>query len=132
MEKAGRRSGVVWMKKAGKGRNFRVVHQFHSVCSRRNLRLNAGKSKVMVFERREVDFGNPYRMSVPMDERFEIVMGGERMEVVKEFKYLGTVLSKDREMEGEVRERAVKGRSVIGSLARVMKRRSVTWRYRQV
>ncbi len=32
-------------------------------------------------------------------------MGGERMEVVKEFKYLGTVLSKHGEMEGKVRER---------------------------
>ena len=39
----------------------RVVDQFHSVCSRRKLRVNAGKSKVMVFERKEVevvDFGN--------------------------------------------------------------------------
>ncbi len=45
----------------------RVVDQFHSVCSRRKLRVNAGKSKVMVFERREVevvDFGNLYRVSV--------------------------------------------------------------------
>ncbi len=51
----------------------RVVDNFHSVCRRRKLRVNAGKSKV--------------------DERCEIVMGGERMEVVKQFKYLGTVLS---------------------------------------
>ncbi len=83
----------------------------------------------MVFERRDVevvDFGNPYRVSVPVDERCDIVMGGERMEVVKEFKYLGTVLSKHGEMEREVRERAVKGRNVIGSLARVMKERSVS------
>ncbi len=48
------------------------------------------------------------------------------IEVVKDFKYVGTVLSKHGEMEGEVRERAVKGRSVIGSLARVMKGRSVS------
>ncbi len=60
----------------------RVIHQFHSVCSRRKLRVNEGKSKVMVFERR-VDFGNPYRVSVPVGERCEIVMGGERMEVVR-------------------------------------------------
>ncbi len=84
---------------------------------------------MMVFERRKVevvDFRNPYRVSVPVDERCEIMMGGERMEVVKEFKYLGTVLKRNGEMEGEVRERAVKGRSVIGSLARVMKGRSVS------
>ncbi len=40
-----------------------------------------------------VNFGDPYKVSVPVDERCEIVMGGERMEVVKEFKYLGTILS---------------------------------------
>ncbi len=66
----------------------RVVDQFHTVCSRK-LRVNTGKSKVMVFERREievVDFEIPYRVSVPVDEMCEIVMGGERMGVVKEFK----------------------------------------------
>ncbi len=64
--------------------------------------MNAGKSKVMMLERRDievVDFGNLYRVSVPMEERCEIVMGGERMEVVKEFKYLGTVFSKHRGKE---------------------------------
>ncbi len=64
-----------------------VVDQFHSVCSRRKLRVNTGKSKV-IFERKQVDvvnFMNPYRMSVPVDDKCEIVMGGERMEVVKEF-----------------------------------------------
>ncbi len=61
-----------------------------------------------------------------MDEKCELVMGGEMMEVVKELKYLGTVFSKHGEMEGEVRERAVKGRRAIGSLARVMKGRSVS------
>ncbi len=87
-----------------------VVDQFQSVCSRRKLRVNAGKSKVMVLERREVevvDFGNPYRVSVPIDERCEVVMGG------------------DGEME-EVKGRVVKGRSVTGSLARVMKGRNVS------
>ncbi len=43
-------------------------------------RVNVGKSKVMVFERREVEvvgFLNPYRVSVPVDERCEIVLGGK-------------------------------------------------------
>ncbi len=37
----------------------RVVNEFYSVCKRRKLKVNAGKSKVMVFERREeevIDF----------------------------------------------------------------------------
>ena len=41
-------------------------------------------------------------------------------------KYLGTVLSKHGDMEGEVRERVMKGRSAIGSLERVMKGRNVS------
>ncbi len=31
----------------------RVVDQFHSVCRRKKLRVNARKSKVMIFERKE-------------------------------------------------------------------------------
>ena len=40
----------------------------------RKLSVNAGKSKVMVFERKEtevVDFSKPYRVSVPITERCE-------------------------------------------------------------
>ena len=62
----------------------------------------------MVFERKKIEmvnFTNPYRASVPVNERCEIALGDERMEVVKEFKYLVTVLSKHGEMEGEVREK---------------------------
>ncbi len=43
----------------------RVVDQFHSVCSRRKLRVNAGKSEVMVLKWKEVEvvnFGKPYRV----------------------------------------------------------------------
>ncbi len=42
----------------------RLVNVFSSVCKRRKLKVNAGKSKVMVFERREeevVDFNTAYR-----------------------------------------------------------------------
>ncbi len=30
----------------------RVVNEFYSVCKRRKLKVNTGKSKVMVFERK--------------------------------------------------------------------------------
>ena len=30
-----------------------MVDEFYSVCTRRKLKVNAGNSKVMVFERRE-------------------------------------------------------------------------------
>lgn len=79
---------------------------------------------MMVFERREVevvDFDTPYRVNVPVDESCEIVMSGEKMEIVKE-----TVLGKHGEMDGEIRTRAVKGRSALGALGRIMRGRSVS------
>ncbi len=48
------------------------------------------------------------------------------MEEVNEFKYLGTILCKHGSMEGEIRERTVKGRQVMGALERVMKGRNVS------
>ncbi len=38
--------------------------------------------------------------------------------------YLGTILCKHGSMEGEIRERTVKGRQVMGALERVMKERT--------
>lgn len=70
----------------------------------------------MVFERKQVEVCNfrmPYRVSVLTVDRCRIVLGGETMEEVQEFKYLETVIDKHGEMDGEIRERVVKGRSVI-------------------
>ena len=55
---------------------------------RKKLNVNAGKSKVMVFERREVEvvaFGTPYRVNVVAVRRCQVVLGGEKMEEVKDF-----------------------------------------------
>ncbi len=69
----------------------RAVQEFYKVCLRRKLRLNVGKSKVIVLERKvEVcDFIMPYRVSVPAVVGCEMPLGGERMKEVDEFKYLG-------------------------------------------
>ncbi len=42
------------------------------------------------------------------------------------FKYFGTVLCKHGGMEGEIIERVMKGRNVVGSLAGVMKGKNVS------
>ncbi len=44
---------------------LRVVNEFFSVCKRRKLKVSAGKSKVIVFERREeevINFNTAYRV----------------------------------------------------------------------
>ncbi len=43
----------------------RVVNEFFSVCKRRNLKVNDGKRKVMVFKRRGeevINFNTDYRV----------------------------------------------------------------------
>ena len=52
--------------------------------------------------------------------RCEVVLG-EKMEEVKQFKYMGTVLYKPVEMERGIRDRTVKGRCITASLVRVMR-----------
>ncbi len=75
-------------------------------CKRRKLKVNAGKSKMMVCERREevIDFIIAYRVRMPAVVRCRIMLGSEKMEEVSEFKYLGTVLSQQGGMEGEIGE----------------------------
>ncbi len=75
----------------------REVNEFFSVCKRRKLKVNAGKSKMMVFERREeevINFNTAYRVRLPAVASCKIMLGSEKMEEVSEFKYLGTVLCK--------------------------------------
>ncbi len=48
------------------------------------------------------------------------------MEEVNEFKYLGSVMCKHGGTEGEIRERALQGRRVVGSLGQIMNGRSVS------
>ncbi len=73
----------------------RVVNEFFSVCKRRKLKVNAGKSKVMVSERRDeevINFNTAYRVRLPAEASCRIMLGSEKMEEVSEFKYLRTVL----------------------------------------
>ncbi len=84
-----------------------MVNEFYTVCKRRKLKVNAGKSKVMVFERREeeaMNFNIAYRVRMPAVARCRIMLGSEKMEEVSEFKYLGTVLCNYGLMEREIRE----------------------------
>ncbi len=85
----------------------RVVNEFYNVCKRRKLKVNAGKSKVMVFERREgevIDFNVANRVRMPAVARCKIMLGREKMDEVSEFKYLGTVKERKEEEEEDLGE----------------------------
>ncbi len=107
----------------------RIVDEFDRVCRRKKLKVNAGKSKVMVFERareQTIDFAKPFRGGPEAILGCKIWLGKEKMEEVNEFKYLGTLLCKHGSMEGKIRERIVKRSQVMGDLKRVMKGRNVS------
>ncbi len=61
-----------------------VVNEFFSICKRRKLKVNAGKRKVMVFERREevINFNTAYRVRLPAVASCRILLVSEKMEEV--------------------------------------------------
>ncbi len=102
----------------------RIADEFDRVCKRRKVKVNAGKSKVMVFERareQTINYAKPCRVESEAILGCKIWVGKERMEEVNEFKYLGTILCKHGSMEGEIGVRTAKGRQVMGVLERVIK-----------
>ncbi len=70
-----------------------------------------------------MDFVCPYRVGIECEKECKIILNGEEMEEVNEFKYLGSVTCKHGGT-GETRERALQGRKVVGSLGCIMKGRS--------
>ncbi len=67
----------------------------------------------------------PYRVGIECEKECKRTLNGEEMEEVNEFKYLGSVMCKHGGT-GETRERALQGRTVVGSLGRIMNGRSVS------
>lgn len=68
----------------------RILNGTDRVDKRRKLRVNAGKSKVMVFRTAKeliVDFVMQYRVRAKSTTKCRIRLGEKRMEEVIEFKY---------------------------------------------
>jgi hypothetical protein len=55
-----------------------------------------------------------------------IDVGGINLEVVKEFNYLGSVLSNDGLCKAEIEQRVMKGRSVCGAIKKLVNQRSLS------
>lgn len=107
----------------------RVVTDFDRVCEKRKLKVNVGKCKVMVFERRmheTIDFKEKYRIKKEHKKSCKIKLKNEVLEEVESFKYLGAVLCKYGKMESEIKERKMQGRKVIGELDSILKGRMVS------
>ncbi|MCP4271470.1 MAG: hypothetical protein GY781_05805, partial [Gammaproteobacteria bacterium] len=83
-----------------------LVSMFGAVCKKWNLKVNVGKSKVMVFER-----------GAATD--CEVRLNGQVMANVSSFKYMGSVMSKYGGLEDEMEERVQQGKRVAGTLKSV-------------
>lgn len=89
------------------------VNEFLSVCERRGLKLNVGKSKVM-----STCDANEGELVIKMKD--------ERMEEVKDFKYLGVEISANGGIECELEHRVTEARKSAGMLDRMWKNRGVS------
>ena len=81
--------------------------EFGRVCEKRKFRVNVGKSKVMRCTRSEDG------------ARLSVMLNGEALEEVDQFKYLGSVIAAD------VNHRVNEGCKVLGALKEVMKNRGL-------
>ncbi len=75
----------------------KLVNELSNVSVMRKLKVNVGKCKVMVTEKRKsevTEFATQYRMRVENQRQCKIRMNGQIMEEVNEFKYLGCTLCK--------------------------------------
>ena len=80
-----------------------LVTEFGRVCERRKLRVNVGKSKVM---RCTTRYGDGARLTV--------MLNGEALEEVDQFKYLSSVIAANGGVEADVCHRVNEGCKVLG------------------
>ena len=90
-----------------------LVTEFGRVFERRKLRVNMGKSMVMRCTRNEDG------------ARLNVLLNGEALEEVDQFKYLGSVITTNGGVEADVHHRVNEGCKVLGALKGVMKNRSL-------
>ena len=96
-----------------------LVREFGRVCDRRKLKVNVDKSKVM-------KIGEDTEPVV-----IDIMLNGERMEVVNSFKYLGSCFSNEGGVKEDVSMRVREGMKTFGAMKRVWSERSVSMRVKR-
>ena len=97
-----------------------LVTEFGRVCERRKLRVNVGKSKVMRCTKNEDG------------AILNVILNGEALEEVDQFKYLGSVIAANGGVEADVRHRVNEGCKVLGALKGVMKNRGLGMNVKKV
>ena len=90
-----------------------LVSEFGRVCEKRKLRVNVGKSKVMRCTRNEGS------------ARLNVLLNGEALEEVDQFKYLGSIIAANGGVEADVSHRVSEGCKVLGAMNGVIRNRGL-------
>ena len=91
-----------------------MLSKLNEALKENHLKLNASKTKVVIFER-ESESTN-----------FEFRLNGMNVEIVKDFVYLGCKFEKDGRMTGEFERRILKGRCVLGATSCIAKNQNLS------
>ena len=81
-----------------------MLSKFADTCENMDLKVNARKTKVVVFNKQGEN------------ENCQLMLGNEEIEQVNEFVYLGRMFTNDGKMDMEIERRVNAGRKVIGSM----------------
>ena len=90
-----------------------LVSEFGRVCEKRKLRVNVGKSKVMRCTRNEGS------------ARLNVLLNGEALEEVDQFKYLGSIIAANGGVEADVSHRVSEGCKVLGAMSGVIRNKGL-------
>ena len=90
-----------------------LVTEFDRVCKRRKLKINVDKSKVLRCSRED---------PVP---RLQIQIGGEQMEQVDSFKYLGSMVTENGNVSREVQSRTIEAGKAMAGLNKIFQNREM-------
>ena len=92
----------------------RIVSEFERACDGMGLKINVGKSKVLMVKKGEMGSCEKVRVS------------GEEMQEMDKFNYLGVMISTDGGMGEEVAHRVLEGRKVCGTMAKLWKENMIS------
>src|ERR1700755_2886271 len=87
-----------------------LVKEFVRECATKGLRVNSSKSKVMRIGGRDE--------AIRGEEWGSVEVGGEKLEEVEEFKYLGMLVEGKGGMDGEIKNRVTEGNESDGGTER--------------
>jgi hypothetical protein len=90
----------------------RLVERFGKVCKRRGLKVNVDKSKVLVVN--------------GVNAQCQILLDGEQLEQVSEFKYLGYMLNEKGTDDAECCRKVSYGRKVAGAIKSLVNAKSLS------